>query len=77
MIKDLPELKMIRDLTLFADDLIQVEELDRINVKNKSFPIVAFSIGSKDKSAPTLGLFGGVHGLERVGTHVILSYLDN
>jgi hypothetical protein len=34
-------------------------------------------IGSEDRSLPTLGLVGGVHGLERVGTHLVLAYLDS
>lgn len=33
------------------------------------------SFGSPDPQAPTLGLFGGVHGLERIGSQVVLSLM--
>lgn len=76
--KDLPEQKKIRDLIHLADpELIRSTELARINIKNKSYPIISFQIGCPDPEAPVLGLFGGVHGLERVGTHVVLSYLQS
>lgn len=75
--KDLHELKLIRELTHFTDDLIQSHELDRVTVEGSSFPIIGFTIGSQDKSKPALGLFGGVHGLERVGSHVVITYLTS
>ncbi|MGB0454490.1 MAG: M14 family zinc carboxypeptidase [Bacteriovoracaceae bacterium] len=75
--KDLIELKKIRDLIHISNDFVRYEELARVNANNKSYPIIGFTVGSKDKSAPTLGLFGGVHGLEKVGTHVIISFLDS
>ena len=76
--KELPEQKKIRDLIHLADrELVKVNELSRVNLDNQSYPIFSFEIGCKELEAPTLGLFGGVHGLERVGTHVIISYLQS
>ncbi|MCR9203721.1 MAG: DUF2817 domain-containing protein [Halobacteriovoraceae bacterium] len=75
--KDLHELKLIRELTHFSDELIETHELDRVYIEGSSYPIIGFSIGTKDKSKPTLGLFGGVHGLERVGSHVVITYLTS
>ncbi len=40
-----------------------------------SFPIVTATIGSNDPEAPAIGFFGGVHGLERIGTQLILDYM--
>ncbi len=40
-------------------------------------PLLAFSIGNPDPEAPTLGLFGGVHGLERIGAQVVLSLMNS
>lgn len=77
MLKDLHEMGLIRELCHLEDDLIQTHELGRVNVKSNSFPIIGFTIGSQDPSAPTLGLFGGVHGLEKVGSHVVLAYLSS
>lgn len=76
--KDLPEMRKIRNLIHMANpELVKVSELARVNVKNKSYPIYSFQIGTSDVEAPVLGLFGGVHGLERVGSHVVISYLQS
>ncbi|MEZ4742243.1 MAG: M14 family zinc carboxypeptidase [Bdellovibrionota bacterium] len=78
MLKDLPELKKIRTLAQLADkSLVKTNELARVDIKNKSYPIISFEIGTDDVEAPVLGLFGGVHGLEKVGTHVVVSYLQS
>lgn len=39
------------------------------------FPIVTATLGSADPEAPAIGFFGGVHGLERIGTQLILDYM--
>ncbi len=49
--------------------------LATVSKNNIQFPIYGLVLGSQNPSSPTLGLFGGVHGLERVGSSVILSYL--
>jgi hypothetical protein len=40
-----------------------------------SFPLYTASIGSADPLAPAVGFFGGIHGLERIGTQLILHYM--
>ncbi len=67
------------------DELLQLEKLNLPNVEFRTietifnrgiqYPVKAIVIGSHDKTLPTLGLFGGVHGLERVGSQIIISYL--
>jgi Zinc carboxypeptidase len=39
------------------------------------FPVFTASIGSSDPGAPAVGFFGGIHGLEHIGTQVILHYM--
>jgi hypothetical protein len=41
----------------------------------QSFPIVLATIGSDAPDAPAIGFFGGVHGLERIGSQLILDYM--
>jgi hypothetical protein len=53
------------------------ETLCHVPLNGKTLPIYGIVLGSKVPSAPTLGLFGGVHGLERIGTQVILAYLQS
>lgn len=38
-------------------------------------PVHVVALGSRAPDAPAAGFFGGVHGLERVGTQVLLSFL--
>ena len=41
------------------------------------FPIFTASIGSRDPLAPSIGFFGGIHGLERIGSQVVLDYMQS
>ncbi|MEO5667615.1 MAG: M14 family zinc carboxypeptidase [Bdellovibrionota bacterium] len=65
--------ELARNLPSFA----RVKILDTVVAKGREFPIYAFEMGPEDKTTPVFGLFGGVHGLERVGTHVVLAYLES
>ena len=40
-----------------------------------AFPVFTATIGSTNPLAPAVGFFGGIHGLERIGTQVILHYM--
>lgn len=75
--KDFDELNAISELTNIEDPLIRCREITRINHEGDSYPIHSFEIGSTDTSAPVLGLFGGIHGLEKVGTQVVVTYLSS
>ena len=44
--------------------------------ESQEFPLYAMSFGSTDPKAPVLALFAGVHGLERIGTQVVLSLMQ-
>ncbi len=55
----------------------RVEVIQTIQARGQSFPIHAFHIGATDPTLPVLGLVGGIHGLEKVGTHLLLSYLES
>jgi hypothetical protein len=75
--KDFIELKLLRELIATPHPLMRVHELARVEVQSDSYPIIGLSIGSEAPEAPTLGIFGGVHGLEKVGTHVALAFLKS
>jgi hypothetical protein len=71
---ELGELERILDehgAHLSARTLCEVDDGER------RFPVHAVTLGSKSRDAPAVGFFGGVHGLERVGTQVLLSFLDS
>lgn len=73
----LPELLELLDIIESLGDRARVTELSLPTRGEIAFPVFAIVIGPPDRSLPTLGLFGGVHGLERIGTRVVLSYLRN
>jgi hypothetical protein len=45
--------------------------------QNYDFPLTAIKFGSESPTAPVLAIFGGVHGLERIGSQVALSLLGS
>ncbi|CAN5325557.1 M14 family metallopeptidase [soil metagenome] len=49
--------------------------VDYITSGANSFPLLTASIGASDPQAPAVGFFGGIHGLERIGTQLILHYM--
>jgi hypothetical protein len=46
-----------------------------VHHKDKTYPLHCLSLGSPDPEAPTIGFFGGVHGLEKIGSEVVLAYM--
>jgi hypothetical protein len=76
---DEPELHELRELLRIVDDLTghaHVETLATVQHEGASFPLIAIRFGPSDPSVPAFALFGGVHGLERIGTQVLLAYLQ-
>lgn len=42
-----------------------------------TYPIYAITLGNPDPGVPAVGYFGGVHGLERIGSEVVIAYLQS
>lgn len=74
---DLPELQELRRLIDRAGPWMQVRELARVPVARGELPVLALTLGNPDPSVPAMGVFGGVHGLERIGAQVALAYLGS
>lgn len=67
----LPELEQLEALIDRLGSRARVETLRRVG----GYPIYGIVMGSQESAAPCLLLVGGVHGLERIGTQVVLAYL--
>jgi hypothetical protein len=76
-LRDFTEIDQLERLIRKIEDVCRVETVATVALRDRSFPVYKFVFGTKDKRAPTLGLFGGVHGLEKIGTHVSLYYLES
>lgn len=72
----LPELDQLERILARFESRAQCEIIAQIAFKNHQFPIHCITLGSKQPEAPTLAFFGGVHGLEKIGSEVILSYME-
>ncbi len=42
-----------------------------------SFPVYVVTLGNSAPEMPAVGYFGGVHGLERIGSGVVIAYLQS
>ena len=69
------ELEQLENIIAQLGDRAQVEVVERIAYKGRMFPIYSIVLGSMQPNVPVLGYFGGIHGLEKIGSEVILSYL--
>lgn len=55
----------------------EVHELGEVAAGGRRFPLYALALGARSAQAPAVGFFAGVHGLERIGTQVVLAFLDS
>ena len=43
----------------------------------QTLPVYSITLGNPSPHAPAVGFFGGVHGLERIGSRVVIAFLDS
>lgn len=71
----LPELRELERLLEFGRQHLQVSEACQVSAGEKNFPVYQLTLGNPDPKLPSIGFFGGIHGLERIGTQVLLYFL--
>ncbi len=71
------ELDELERTIVAAGSAIGVRTLCEIECGSRRLPIYAISLGNADPEMPAIGIFGGVHGLERIGVQVTLAYLQS
>lgn len=71
-LQELQDLALLERLALAG---VEFETLGEIESRGQVFPIKAVRLGSTDATLPVLVLVGGIHGLERIGSQVIVAYL--
>jgi hypothetical protein len=75
--EEFPELSTLYRVLELSEGLARIENLGTVSTRGIEFPIYSLVIGSEDRTKPVLGLFGGVHGLERIGSQCVLAYLES
>ena len=62
------ELQQLESIIQRLGNQAQIEVLTRIGYQDRSLPVYSISIGSQRDDVPVIAYFGGVHGLEKIGT---------
>jgi len=74
--RGLREIQEIEALVALSRGLVEATQLaEVVTPDTRRLPVLGLRIGASDPSLPTLGMFGGVHGVERIGTWAVLSFL--
>jgi hypothetical protein len=71
----LAEIAQIERLAEQAGSLLQCRSLCEVAVGASRCPVYVLSLGNPDPACGAIGLFGGVHGLERIGAQVVINGL--
>lgn len=53
----------------------RVRVVAQVHYREKSYPLHSVTLGSTDPKSPVVGFFAGVHGLEKIGSEVVLAYM--
>lgn len=75
--KKIPEFIELRSIlaNLRNSKRAQIKELTTVQVSGQTLPVHGIRLGAPGKNKPAVVLTGGVHGLERIGAQVVISYL--
>ena len=73
----LPELNHLKRIILQGRNKLETQIIARVSHKNALFPIHAITLGAQDRQLPCIAFIAGVHGVERIGTQVVLAMLEN
>jgi hypothetical protein len=74
---ELAELTQLDRILKGGKGHLEVRSICDVECRGRRFPVQAISLGKASPDVPAIGFFGGVHGLERIGTRVLLSFLGS
>ena len=72
----LPELAQLEQLIAQAPPALNAEVLAYVGHMSQKLPLYGLSLGNTAADNPAVLGVGGVHGLERIGTQVVLADLQ-
>ncbi len=73
----LAELAWLRRLIDNAPPQAAVRTVCEVDVDGTVLPVHVITLGNPDPAMPAVGFFGGVHGLEIIGTQVLLRFVED
>jgi hypothetical protein len=71
----IPELRELESLLELGKGHVEADVACEVSAGGKKFPVYRLALGNPDPKLPAIGFFGGIHGLERIGTQVLLCFL--
>jgi hypothetical protein len=71
----LPELSELERIIAAGTPWLSARTACTVQLQEQCFPVHVLTLGSADPNVPAVGFFGGVHGLERIGTRILLAFL--
>ncbi|MEX2476293.1 M14 family zinc carboxypeptidase [Marinobacter sp.] len=73
----LPELVSLERTLAEAPEQVRCSVIERIETGPLTLPVYRVDMGAEAADAPAILLVGGVHGLERIGTQVVMAWMRN
>ena len=73
----IPELDELEQIVAAGGAGIEARTLCQIPCGDRNLPLRAIALGNPDPAVPAIGIFGGVHGLERIGAQVVIAFLQS
>jgi hypothetical protein len=74
--RSIPELADLDRLARALGDVASIETLCDVRSGDTTLPLRVLSLGTRRPDAPALLCVGGVHGLERIGSQVVLGFIE-
>jgi len=71
------ELEELEQIVAAGGTAIEARTLCQVVCGARCLPLHAISLGNPDPAVPAIGIFGGVHGLERIGAQVAIAFLQS
>lgn len=76
----LPEMEVLEKTLALGGaylDVKVVHQVDTTSPLQRTFPLYSIALGNPSPDVPAIGFFGGVHGLERIGSEVVIAFLNS
>ncbi|WP_423194233.1 M14 family zinc carboxypeptidase [Cupriavidus sp. H18C2] len=70
-----PEYDQLLTLLELGEPWFDTRSACQVSVADRTLDVHVASLGTRAPDAPAIGIFGGIHGLERIGTQLVLDYL--
>jgi len=71
----LPEIDELLELAHAGGAHLSCRRVCDVSASDHVFPVHVLTLGNPNPTLPAVGIFGGVHGLERIGAEVVLACL--